>query len=328
MEEDLVNSFWKLDAVYYFSSYEIALYFALLYVSKNRGQEPLYIPNEWFLERMKCSKPTFIRARKRLNDLHIIRYEKGTTRSAGTYYLMFNQSPTAEQGLVNVVNQSQTTDSRLVNMVNQSPTAEQGLVNVVNQSQTTDPRLVNVVNQSPTAEQGLVNVVNQSLEPNNAQKEKQEKQESKEKEVIQEKENKESKEIKEKKEKERNNTKKEKEKIANEIFNFYLLKSGKHQKLSPALMQKCLSRLKSFSADELKTAIEHMLANEYMLGTNENQRFYATFEYIVRNDENVEKWKEANNGRKTRADILHDAIYGPVFDDTTSLASLEYRPTA
>ncbi|MCW1300631.1 MAG: hypothetical protein OH363_05015 [Candidatus Parvarchaeota archaeon] len=300
MEEDLVNSFWKLDAVYYFSSYEIALYFALLYVSKNRGQEPLYIPNEWFLERMKCSKPTFIRARKRLNDLHIIRYEKGTTRSAGTYYLMFNQSPTAEQGLVNVVNQSQTTD----------------------------PRLVNVVNQSPTAEQGLVNVVNQSLEPNNAQKEKQEKQESKEKEVIQEKENKESKEIKEKKEKERNNTKKEKEKIANEIFNFYLLKSGKHQKLSPALMQKCLSRLKSFSADELKTAIEHMLANEYMLGTNENQRFYATFEYIVRNDENVEKWKEANNGRKTRADILHDAIYGPVFDDTTSLASLEYRPTA
>lgn len=84
---ELINRFWELDAAYSFSPYEVQLYFILLdYANKSGWKEPLYLPNNRLIARMGCSKAAFIRARQRLNDSGVIRYQKGTTRTAGKYY--------------------------------------------------------------------------------------------------------------------------------------------------------------------------------------------------------------------------------------------------
>ncbi len=53
---------------------------------------------------------------------------------------------------------------------------------------------------------------------------------------------------------------------------------------------KLKTRLKTFSIDQLKTAAVNMHNDPYMTGKNENGRIYATLEYLLRNDKNVDKW--------------------------------------
>jgi len=48
---------------------------------------------------MQCSRPTFVRARQRLNDLGVIRYEKGTTHKAGKYFYSAGDWLTISKGL-------------------------------------------------------------------------------------------------------------------------------------------------------------------------------------------------------------------------------------
>jgi hypothetical protein len=54
--------------------------------------------------------------------------------------------------------------------------------------------------------------------------------------------------------------------------------------------EKLKTRLKTFSIDQLKTAAVNMHNDPYMTGKNENGRVYATLEYLLRNDKNVDKW--------------------------------------
>jgi len=103
---ELINRFWELDAAYAFSSYEVHFYFILLdYANKSGWKEPLYLPNSRFVVRMQCSEPTFIRVRQRVNDLGVIKYEKGTTHKAGKYFYSEDYLTTLSNRLV-IVKQS------------------------------------------------------------------------------------------------------------------------------------------------------------------------------------------------------------------------------
>ena len=88
---DLINRFWELDSAYAFSAYEVHLYFVLLdYANKSGWKEPLSLPNSRLIARMSCGETAFMKARQRLHDLGVIRYEKGTTRQAGKYFYSDN----------------------------------------------------------------------------------------------------------------------------------------------------------------------------------------------------------------------------------------------
>jgi hypothetical protein len=79
-----------------------------------------------------------------------------------------------------------------------------------------------------------------------------------------------------------------------ELFQFYREKSGKKYKNLYPLKQKARLRLKTYTLEEMKTAISNILATPYMTGDNENHTYYATWEYCVRNDQNIDKWLNAN----------------------------------
>lgn len=79
-----------------------------------------------------------------------------------------------------------------------------------------------------------------------------------------------------------------------ELFKFYREKSGKKYRNLYPLKQKARLRLKTYTLEEMKTAISNILASPYMTGDNENKTYYATWEYCVRNDQNIDKWLNAN----------------------------------
>lgn len=92
---ELINRFWTIDMEAQFSPVETKLYFALLHIANRlRWKQPLSVPNKRLLAMVGCSQATLIRARQRLNDLHLIDYKKGSTRKAGKYYFSdyFNYS--------------------------------------------------------------------------------------------------------------------------------------------------------------------------------------------------------------------------------------------
>jgi len=99
---DLINRFWELDSAYAFSSYEVHLYFVLLdYANKSGWKEPLNLPNSRLIARMSCGETAFMKARQRLHDLGVIRYNKGTTRQAGKYF--YSGDYLATQGNLKVI---------------------------------------------------------------------------------------------------------------------------------------------------------------------------------------------------------------------------------
>ena len=79
-----------------------------------------------------------------------------------------------------------------------------------------------------------------------------------------------------------------------ELYQFYRKKSGKKYRNLYPLKQKARLRLKTYTLEEMKTAISNILASPYMTGDNENHTYYATWEYCVRNDQNIDKWLNAN----------------------------------
>jgi len=58
--------------------------------------------------------------------------------------------------------------------------------------------------------------------------------------------------------------------------------------------------LKNFTGKEIIQAADNMLANPFMMGDNENNRKYATLEYLIRNDEHIRKWLEEAPGKISR----------------------------
>ncbi len=83
---DLINRFWKMDLEYNFSHLEVHLYFKLLEIANRSGwRKKLSMPNKRLCALIDISEKYLIRARQRLNDTELIKYEKGTTRKAGNY---------------------------------------------------------------------------------------------------------------------------------------------------------------------------------------------------------------------------------------------------
>ena len=67
-------------------------------------------------------------------------------------------------------------------------------------------------------------------------------------------------------------------------------------KYTPGRSNKLKARLKAFSPDELDAAAKEMANNEYMVGINDSGRRYATIDYLLRNDEQIDNWLEAAGG--------------------------------
>lgn len=66
--------------------------------------------------------------------------------------------------------------------------------------------------------------------------------------------------------------------------------SGKEIRRLPGRLLKFKARRMKFSFEELVKATANMLADPFMCGVNNDKKFFATVEYILRNDENVEKY--------------------------------------
>ena len=54
--------------------------------------------------------------------------------------------------------------------------------------------------------------------------------------------------------------------------------------------QKIKARLKSFTIEEMKTAISNLRQSTFHCGNNDKERVYGTPEYLFRNDSQVDKW--------------------------------------
>jgi hypothetical protein len=85
-----------------------------------------------------------------------------------------------------------------------------------------------------------------------------------------------------------------------QVYDYYVSVFGKNIKLTTQRREKVKARLKDFTVDQLKLAIDHMKADPWIQGDNDRQQFYATLEYLARNTETVEKWleKEVKNERQ------------------------------
>lgn len=57
--------------------------------------------------------------------------------------------------------------------------------------------------------------------------------------------------------------------------------------------EKLKARLKTFKLDEIITAAQNLADSPFHMGDNEGGRVYATFDFLMRNDEQVDKWLNA-----------------------------------
>lgn len=99
------------------------------------------------------------------------------------------------------------------------------------------------------------------------------------------------------------------EKEIKHIWSFYKKTfSGVYEprKLSDKRKGKIKQRLKTYSADEIKTALKNMRKNDYLCGSNDKSRVYAKPEYCFRNDEKIEEWLNQKQEKKT--DVLDEFV--------------------
>lgn len=89
----------------------------------------------------------------------------------------------------------------------------------------------------------------------------------------------------------------------NEIFEFYCKTLGVKRQLTKGRRDKIKSRLKSFSADELKQAITNLAADDFIMGRNERNKFYAEIEYVFRSTEKTEHWINVTEQRINVVDL-------------------------
>lgn len=78
-----------------------------------------------------------------------------------------------------------------------------------------------------------------------------------------------------------------------DIFDYYCETfTGYYQRISLTKKREThiKSRLKNFSVDDIKRSIANIRKSSFHLGENDSSMFYATIEFICRNDETVEKW--------------------------------------
>lgn len=87
--------------------------------------------------------------------------------------------------------------------------------------------------------------------------------------------------------------------------------------LTPARRKKIASRLKTYSVDELKRAIEACHASPWMRGENEKGQPYGTIDYLMRSDEIVDRWLQVAEAR-VREPPKHGMSRWDIPDEPTS----------
>lgn len=65
--------------------------------------------------------------------------------------------------------------------------------------------------------------------------------------------------------------------------------------------RKLKSRLKDFTADELRTAAKNLGDDEYMQGDNDSGKRWGTLDYLLRSSANVNKWLEHEAPKKKKS---------------------------
>ena len=74
--------------------------------------------------------------------------------------------------------------------------------------------------------------------------------------------------------------------------------------------QKIKARLKSFTVEELKTAITNLRQSSFHCGNNDKERVYGTPEYLCKNDSQVDKWvnEKAQKKFKSRDEVWKEYL--------------------
>lgn len=85
---ELINRFWKIDSQVQFTGSETKLYFALLDIANGLHwkQKKLSIPNSRLIDKVQCSKPTFLEARRNLAQFKLITYKHGRNKKIAPIY--------------------------------------------------------------------------------------------------------------------------------------------------------------------------------------------------------------------------------------------------
>ena len=86
--------------------------------------------------------------------------------------------------------------------------------------------------------------------------------------------------------------------IANEFKTYIQEYNGLMEKRFqplPALLAKYKARRKTFSKQEIYDATLNLYRSPYHMGDNERGTFYATPDFILRSDSQIDKWKDSNN---------------------------------
>lgn len=86
--------------------------------------------------------------------------------------------------------------------------------------------------------------------------------------------------------------------IANEFKTYIQEYNGLMEKRFqplPALLAKYKARRKTFSKQEIYDATLNLYRSPYHMGDNDRGTFYATPDFILRSDSQIDKWKDANN---------------------------------
>jgi len=78
--------------------------------------------------------------------------------------------------------------------------------------------------------------------------------------------------------------------IVNDIFDFYEQTMVTKIKRTAGRKKKIETRLKSFSIDDIKTAIRNVKGNKFMMGENDDGRKHNQIELICRSDEKLETY--------------------------------------
>lgn len=86
------------------------------------------------------------------------------------------------------------------------------------------------------------------------------------------------------------NEKNEKKEYICKIYEYFCSKLQTKPKLTSQRKSKINSRLKDFTPDQIKLAIDNLAADPWIRGDNPNGKNYATIDYLFRSTEKMDEW--------------------------------------
>lgn len=89
--------------------------------------------------------------------------------------------------------------------------------------------------------------------------------------------------------------------IFQEVMDYYNLKTKRNWSLTDARKKMLKVRLKTFTVEQLKDAIDGITSRPHNLGQNQTNTVYLDFELIFRNDGQVDKYRQDRVAKKTPA---------------------------